>query len=141
MKQSSERLSIHWDVDEEGYKWPTLRGADGELLEPFTSYLESLVRKMKSNSIKIKSADSKIQPPTYALSGLIEFLFDEESKLYRLDDGRLEKLRNYFLAGIRNNPISRGSSHGTKRTANSKLEEVYRFLDWCQVERRLPWNT
>lgn len=141
MKSPQEYIHVLWDEDELGYRWPCLRDSSGQLLEPFTSYLESLVageRKLRANP---KGVQSKLEHATYALSALADFLVRHERKLYRLNDDWLEDLREEMLKDIRSNPISRGSSHATQRTTNTKLENIYKFLHWSQKNRRAPNGT
>ena len=138
----SERYPyIHWDRDNSGYNWPSMRDSEGKLLEPFTSYIEHLLAKEKSAATPPHTAASKIDSTTYSLSALIRFLTENSKSLYRLNDLDIINLRTILLKDIRSNPISRGTSHGTKRTANTKLEHIYQFIYWAQKNRRLPRNT
>lgn len=141
MKSPQEYIHVFWDEDELGYRWPCLRDTSGQLLEPFTSYLESLVageRKLRANP---KGVQSKLEHATYALGALAAFLVRHQRKLYRVNDDWLEELREAMLKDIRSNPISRGSSHATQRTTNKKLENIYKFLHWSQKNRRAPKGT
>lgn len=141
MKTDRKLIHIHWDKEESGYRWPSIRESSGELLEPFTSYLESLVAKEKSSQSGPKSAASTVEAATYALSALAEHLLATDNKLYRLTDERLKELRDIMLDGVKANPIGRGKNHASKRTTNTKLIHIYRFLNWAQINRRLPSHT
>lgn len=141
MKSSQKLVHIHWDKDESGYRWPSMRDNSGQLLEPFTSFVESLVAKEKSVQSHPKSAASTVEAATYAVSALAEHLIETGTKLYRLTDNRIEVLRDRILDDVRDSPIGRGKNHATKRTANTKLINIYKFLYWAQLTRRLPAYT
>lgn len=138
MKTNQKITYIHWDKDEAGYRWPTIRDDSGELLEPFTSFLEALMQREKSSKSGPKSAASTVESATYAVSALAEYLLTTNQKLYRLTDARLEELRRLMLEGIQANPIGRGKNHASKRSTNTKLINIYKFLYWAQKNRRLP---
>lgn len=141
MKLSNQQVLVLWEVDEQGYRWPTLRERSGALLEPFTSYLEKLVADGCKAALPPKTVHSTVEAATYALVALAEFLVINKRRLYRINDDWLEELRDEILESVRSNASSRGGTHATKRTTNRKLENIYRFLYWCQKNRRLPAGT
>jgi hypothetical protein len=142
MSDDEGLVYIHWDKDELGYRWPSLRARNtGELLEPFTPYLEALVlekRKLRSGT---KGVASLVEPATYALASLASFLIRTNRKLYRITGDWLDDIREEMFDAIKANPISRGKANAMKRTANAKLRYIYKFLYWCQQNRKLPTGT
>lgn len=141
MTKQQRLVTLLWDTDDDGHRWPALRGPSGVLLEPFTSYLEFVVAEQKKACAGLKAFTSRVEAATYAVSTLAEFLIRNNRRLYRIHDEWLIDLRNEMLVDVRANPVSRGSSLASKRTVNVKLVEVYQLLHWAQKNRRLPAGT
>ena len=141
MTSTQQQVTLLWGVDARGYRWPALRGPDGQLLEPFTSYLEGLVAEKAEVHAALKATTSSVEAATYAVVALAEYLLSKGRRLYRFHDAWITELRDELLRMVKANPVSRGSDRTAKRTVNVKLAHIYRFIYWCQKNRRLPART
>lgn len=141
MKTALPQALLLWDEDARGYRWPALRARNGQLLEPFTSYLESVVAERVAVHAPLKATDSTVEAATYAVLGLVEHLLGTGRRLYRIRDVWITELRDELLKAVKANPVSRGSERAAKRSVNTKLTHIYKFIYWCQKNRRLPAKT
>lgn len=141
MKTPFPQALLLWDEDAQGYRWPALRDRSGQLLEPFTSYLESVVARHVEVHAPLKATTSTVQAATYAVLALAEHLLEKGRRLYRIQDVWITELRDELLKSVKANPGSRGSGQAAKRTINTKLTHIYKFIYWCQKNRRLPART
>ena len=143
MSKLDDRPHYHlfWEIDEHGYRWPTLRDRAGELLQPATGHLESIVRSARRLRVKASSIKSELEAATYAVHQFSEFLAERGLKLYRVDDQLIADFRDHAYLSVRDNSISKDSDLKAKNTVNVKLVRVYKFIYWAQRELRLPRNT
>ena len=128
---------LFW-TDSAGYRAPTLRDREGNLLHPFVAYLDAFVEDLRKKKSPTKASQSQIEATTYALFGFANFLLRERAKLYRVDDDILRRYRDDAYQAVIANPKSRGNSHQAHVTVNVKLRRVYDFIYSCQKRRLLP---
>lgn len=138
MNKSSKYLLI-WSTIR-SMKYPSLRDPDGNLLEPFTSYLHSIVRK-SGERFDPKRANSEIQAATYAMTGFCDFLHRKGQRLTKINQKVLLMFRDDAFEKTRHAPSGSGRDRPAAMTTNVKLRHVYDFLAWCQENRRIPRRT
>ncbi|MFL9914808.1 hypothetical protein PQR75_05295 [Paraburkholderia fungorum] len=138
MKDDDEVFLLWSTVD--GLKYPTLRDREGRLLEPFTSYLHSVVAKTV-NRARGATMVSEMEASTYALKGLAEFLIRKRRRLPKISDELLLTFRKEAHEETMNSPQGRGRSQTAAMTVNTKLRKIYDFLNSCQANRMLPNGT
>ncbi|WP_321175947.1 hypothetical protein [Paraburkholderia caribensis] len=138
MNMSSDYLLI-WS-NFEGSRYPSLRDHEGKLLEPFTSYLHSVVRR-SAERFEPNRARSEIQAATYAVTAFCEFLQKQRRRLTNVDQKLLLRFRNDAFEQTLVHPSGHGRQRPAAKTTNVKLRHVYNMLTWCQENRRIPKQT
>ncbi|MDR8397039.1 MULTISPECIES: hypothetical protein [Paraburkholderia] len=138
MNISSGLLLIWSNV--KGLRYPSLRDQEGRLLEPFTSYLHSIVQ-TSAERFDPKRAWSETQAATYAVTAFCDFLQKRRRRLTNVDQKLLLMFRNDAFNKTLVHPSGHGREHPAARTTNIKLRHVYDMLAWCQENRRIPKRT
>ena len=141
VKQSSDVVAeIFWS-DDGDLRAPVLRDAEGRCIQPFTHYLDSQIAALRKSGKSGSAARASIEPMIYTLRGFVIYLMLTTTPLWRVDDDVLLAYRNWARREVASNPRSRGLPHQIVDTVNAKLRQVYEFICWCQLNRRLPADT
>ncbi|CAM2192107.1 Tyr recombinase domain-containing protein [Paraburkholderia kururiensis] len=162
-------VTLIWAGNSELERVPVFRDQKLALIEPLVDFCDFKLASYRRNGINRKGYASYVESLTYSMLSYAEYLAEKkidwknEQSRFNLDillkpvrtveqfdkpvahwldanDTLLQNYGEWALQRIRDNPRSRHSMRKAMATANRKLEWVYEFYCWAQMDAKYASN-